>query len=97
MLKKILTVVLLACLVAALFCGCDEQKSITDQEAAFAVLEEMGISMEDTDSLHIHEGAYNGKDVFNVYITVGGHSYTYVVSAADGAILSVTEGAGHAH
>ena len=97
MLKKIVIAILLVSLVGALFCGCEEQKSITDQQAAFAVLEEMGITMEDTDSLHIHEGTYNGVAVFNVYITVDGHSYTYVVSAADATILNVTEGAGHTH
>ena len=35
--------------------------------------------------------------VFNVYVTVNNKSYTYVLHATTGEILSITEGSGHSH
>lgn len=96
MIKKFASMVLLVCLLAGILCGCTDHY-ITDQQAAQVAFDHLGITMEDADSLHIHEGTYTNKDVFNVYITVDGHNYTYVIACDGGEILKVSEGAGHTH
>lgn len=96
MMKRIFVLALLAVLTAGMLCACTDHY-ITDQQAAEVVFADLGVTMEDASSLHIHEGTYSGKDVFNVYITVDGHSYTYVVACDGGEILKITEGAGHTH
>ncbi len=96
MTKRILALLLATILSVCLLCACTDHY-ITDQQAAEVVFEDLGVTMEDAESLHIHEGTYSNKDVFNVYITVDGHSYAYVIACDGGEILKVTEGVGHTH
>ena len=92
--KKTIALFLIVCLVGTLFCACGGKK-ITAQEAYAIVLEDLGPVGEKVTSNHIHEGTYEGKPCFNIFITVDGQDFTYVVSQT-GKILYKGLG-GHSH
>lgn len=79
MAKKLIAVLLLICLAGSMFVAC-KAKQITQQEAYQIVLEDLGILAENADTPHIHAGTYDGKDCYNIYITVEGYSLHYAVS-----------------
>lgn len=79
MAKKLIAMLLLICLVSSMFVAC-KAKPITQQEAYQIVLEDLGILAETADAPHIHTGTYDGKDCYNIYITVEGYSLHYAVS-----------------
>ena len=54
--------------------------TITSDEAFEIVLEDLGLTSEEADSPHIHEGNYEGQPCYNIYVTANGESLTYVVS-----------------
>lgn len=94
MAKKLIAMLLLICLVSSMFVACKAER-ITQQEAYQIVLEDLGILAENADTPHIHAGTYDGKNCYNIYITVEGYSLIYVISDT-GKIL--TKGPGeHSH
>lgn len=90
----ILALVCVICLVAVAFITCNKQ-TITSQEAFDIVLNDLGITAEQTGSPHIHEGTYENQPCYNIYVTANGKSLTYVVSTT-GEILHKGEGT-HSH
>ena len=70
-------------------------ETITSNEAFEIVLEDLGLTSQAADSPHIHEGTYEGRPCYNIYVTANGKSLTYVVSTK-GEILHKGEG-GHSH
>ena len=69
--------------------------SITSNEAFEIVLADLGLTSQEADSPHIHEGTYEGQSCYNIYVTANGESLTYVVSTT-GEILHKGEGE-HSH
>lgn len=96
MLRKVTAAAALLCLLAALLCGCTRQEPITQQAAVESVLEYLEVSVEEVGSFHLHEGSYDGKDCYNVYLTYNGHTHNYVVDKHTGEVLAVLDGA-HSH
>ena len=93
--KRLLAVLLIACMLCIGLCACQPGENITEDKAVEIVMEDLGILVNNVTETHIHEGTYNGQPCYNVYVTVGGVSMTYVVSMS-GTIL--TKGAGgHSH
>lgn len=94
MAKKWIAVLLLLCMVCGMLSGCKEK--ITAQEAVAVVLSDLGEGVTPDSNPHVHEGTYDGKNCFNVFITVEGMSLVYVVSDT-GKILTKGPGAAHSH
>ena len=98
MLKKSIAVFLLVAILGGMFVACDDQtKGITGDKAVEIALADLGISSNEVDSVHIHEGIHDKQVCYNVYITVDGESLTYVVNKLNGDILDIQEGAAHSH
>ena len=90
----ILLLVIVVCLVGVIAFTCGDKK-ISSEEALEIVLEDLGLTSQQVGSPHIHEGTYENKSCYNVYVTANGKSLTYVVST-EGEILHKGEGS-HSH
>ena len=98
MLKRSVAILLLVVMVGALLIACEPQKEpISQAEAVNIAMKSMGVEQSDNPSIHVHQGTQNNKEVFNVYVTVGSVSKTYVIAVHGGDILAVLDGAGHSH
>ena len=89
-----LVLVCVVCLVGVLVLTCGNEK-ITSDQAYEIVLEDLGLTEQDLETPHIHEGTYENQSCYNVYVEVNGESLTYVVSMK-GEILYKGEGS-HSH
>ncbi len=89
-----IVLVCIVCLVAVILLTCNNGV-ITSDEAFEVVLNDLGITEQDAGTPHIHEGTYENKPCYNVYVTVNGESLSYVVSTT-GEILHKGEGE-HSH
>ena len=92
--KKILAIILIACMMCITLCACSGEK-ITEDKAVEIVMEDLGILVNNVTETHIHEGTYENQDCYNIYVTANGKSLTYVVSTT-GEILYKGEGS-HSH
>lgn len=92
----ILAIVLVCviCLAAVILLTCNNGV-ISSDEALEIVLEDLGVTSQQVESPHIHEGTYENQSCYNIYVTVNGKSMTYVVSTT-GEILHKGEGS-HSH
>lgn len=98
MLKRTVAIFLLVILVGGLVTACGPEKEpISQAEAVNIAMKDMGIDNSDSPNIHVHEGTYKNQACFNVYITVGDVSKTYVISVNGGEIMGVMNGAGHSH
>ena len=98
MLKKSIALFLLVAIFGGIFVACDSKNDgITSDEAVSIALKDMGISEDDVESIHVHEGMHDGKLCYNVYITADGESLTYVINRVTGDIFTIQEGSGHTH
>jgi uncharacterized membrane protein YkoI len=96
--KRIFAIALMALLLLGILAGCKNDGPLTEEEAKQIVIEHSGASAREAANVHVHLGENkDGAVVFNVYVTVNNKSYTYVLHATTGEILSVTEGGGHSH
>ena len=77
MVKRVIALLLLVCIFGCLLGGC--KNKITAEEAVQIVLTELGATKPD-ESPHVHNSTYNGKDCFNVFVTVNGSALVYIVS-----------------
>ena len=92
--KKWIAILLLVGTLCGLLAGCGKEE-ITAEAAYQVVLEDLGVLANQATSPHIHEGTYENKPCYNIYVTVNGLSLQYVVSKT-GKILY--EGIGeHSH
>lgn len=99
MFKRGIAIFLLIVMVGCMFVACEEEKSdyINEDEAIAIALKDMGITEEQASAIHVHVGTYTEQPCFNVYITYGSNSKTYVISSLSGEILSIQNGSGHSH
>lgn len=86
--KKIIAFVLVLTLALGLLAGCGN-KVISQEQALKIVAKDLGVSVDDLSSAHIHiaSGSIPG---YSIYVTVDGHNYDYLV-AASGEIVSHSE------
>ena len=98
MLKRSVAILLLVVMVGALLIACEPQKEpISQAEAVAIAMADLGIDNSDNPTIHVHQGTQSNKEVFNVYVTVGNVSKTYVIAVNGGDILAILDGAGHSH
>ena len=93
MAKKIIAMLLLACLLCSMLAGC--KSKITAEEALQIVMDDLGDAAALASSTHVHNGTHDGKPCFNIYVTVDGLPMAYIVSET-GKILSKGPGS-HSH
>lgn len=93
--KRLFCILILVCLVCSLVCACETKKEITGDQALAIVLEELGDDYTSVSAPHIHTGTYEDQNCYNIYITVKGESWVYMVSVY-GEILYKGPG-GHSH
>ena len=86
---------LLVCMLCSMMIACGNNEPITEEEAFAIVLEDLKMSESDIPAPHIHTGTYENRECYNIYITLSGESFLYVVSI-DGDILSKGP-ANHSH
>ena len=98
MLKRIAAIVLLVMMMLGMMTACTETKEpISQAEAVAIVMADLGIDNSDNPTIHVHEGEYKNSPCFNVYVTVGNVSKTYVIAVNGGEIIGVMDGSGHSH
>ena len=93
--KRLFTLLILICMVLFTICSCESEKKITVDEAFTIMIEDLGENATGVSAPHIHEGTYEGKDCYNIYITANGESLVYVISTS-GEILYKGNGS-HSH
>ena len=93
--KRLFSIFVLLCLVCSLMCACDPKKEITANQAVSIVFQDLGNDVKNASDPHVHTGTYNNQDCYNVYISVNGEDWVYIISA-EGEILSKGPG-GHSH
>ena len=85
--RRLLAILLLACMLSSMMTACGKKEEITAEEAYSIVLEDLKVSADDIPEPHIHTGTYENRACYNIYITISGESFLYVVSTY-GDILS---------
>ncbi len=93
--KRLFSIFVLVCLVCGLMCACETETEITTEQAVSIMLEDLGDDAENIGDPHIHTGTYENKNCYNIYITIDGESWVYVIST-DGEILAKELGS-HSH
>ena len=93
--RRLLSVLLLVCMLSSILIACGKNEKITSEEAYSIVLEDLKLNASDIPEPHIHTGTYESIECYNIYITLSGESFLYVVSVY-GDILSKGP-ANHSH
>ena len=78
--KKWIAIALLACILCSLLAGCGKKEPITADQAYQVVLDHLGALADTAAEAHIHQGTYDDKPCFNIYVTVNGLPMQYIVS-----------------
>ena len=101
MMKRIVSLLLVAVLVLGLLSACGKNGPLTPEDAKAVALKDMGIKERNADSVDAHlSNGPDGVPCYVVYITVDGEHWEYVVDGISGEILSkeeADEGHSHAH
>ena len=92
--KKWIAIFLLVGILCGMLAGC--KKNITADEAYQIVLKDTGVLAENAEAPHIHEGTYEDKPCYNIFISANGQSLQYAVSTT-GKILYKGIGEAHSH
>ena len=90
--KRFIAIALLVLLMLSVFAGCGEKEKaegpISTQEAVQIAVADAGYAMTDVTNAHPHTGERDGQTIYEVHFECDGKSFTYVISAANGEILS---------
>ena len=100
--KKLVVLLLVACLLCTVLAACGKKEIITADEAYQIALDKLEKDYKITEELaatatrHIHETTVQGLPCFNIYITVGEASFQCVVTNT-GDVLHCAPGEAHTH
>ena len=87
--NRICAILLLVALILSAFTGCGGRSDVvTAEQAQKIALADAGLSADAVSDIHTHVTDQNGIPCFSVHITMGDTEYSYIISAADGQILS---------
>ena len=92
--KRLVCLLILLCLACNILCACASPE-ITDEQAVNIMLEDLGEDAKNTSNLHIHTSTFENEGCYNIYFTLNGESWVYIISV-DGEILAKGPG-GHSH
>ncbi len=94
MVKRIVSVLLILVIICSTLVACGGNKQITPAKAEKIALKDMG-AVASLSQVHTHPSETENGTFYNVYITYGNQSMTYLIDNA-GNIVTKTEGA-HSH
>ena len=85
---RFIAITLCALLVTGLLAGCgNSSKVLTQEEAQAVALKDAGISASQASDVHTHIVDQQGIPCYNIHITVGDVTYSYLIAANGGEIL----------
>ena len=94
--KNVIAIMLLVVFSLSLLAGCSQKiKVVTSDEAQKIALEQAGISADQAEDIHTHIVTEQGLTCYSIHITAGDNAYSFIISAADGAILSSSNEISH--
>lgn len=94
--KRILVCLILTALLLSLFTACGSKNDVlTAEQAQKIAVEHAGFDVNQAADVHTHIVTEDGIPCFSVHFSAGGKDFSYVISAADGEIISGGEGSGH--
>lgn len=94
--RRILVCLILSALVLSLFTACGSNNDVlTAEQAQKIAAEDAGFDVKQAEDIHTHIVTENGIPCFSVHFSAGGKDFSYIISAADGTIISGGEGSGH--
>lgn len=98
MIKRVISVLLVAMLLLGLLAGCGDDGKVTLDEAKQLVLKDLNIKQNDADSVDVHLTTVDGVACYVVYVSFDGQHWQYTVSGLNGEILDKTQNtSGHTH
>ena len=93
--KRVICLLVLAGIVCSFLCACASKENITAEQAVTVMLEDLGEDAAKAVNPHVHENTFNNEHVYNIYFTLDGESWVYVISV-EGEIMAKGPG-GHSH
>ena len=93
--KRVLSLLVLVTLLLGVFTACGNNDVLTPEQAQKIAVEDAGFTVKQATDIHTHIVTEEGVPCFSVHFSAGGKDFSYVISAADGTILSGGEGSGH--
>lgn len=94
--KRILSLLVLVALLLGVFTACGSKNDVlTPEQAQKIAVEDAGFTVKQATDVHTHIVTEEGVPCFSVHFSANGKDFSYVISAADGTILSGGEGSGH--
>ena len=94
--KQVILCLVLAALLLPILAGCGSgPDAITGEQAQKIAVEDAGFDVKQATNVHTHFVTEDGIPCFSVHFSAGGKDFSYVISAADGTVLSGGEGSGH--
>lgn len=95
MTKRIIALVLVACMALALLAACSSG-AIDTEKAKQIALKDMGITESQASEVHVHITEHEGVAGYSIYINYNGEQTEYIIHGKTGEILH--KGAGsHSH
>lgn len=88
--KRIIALLLVFILTAALLAACGPKKSsmLTVEEAQQIALKEFGHTESKVSEIHAHVTTYEGIPCYSIHITMNGSEYEYIIDALTGDVLN---------
>lgn len=96
--KRIIAILLLACMALALLAACGSNKAIDDKKAVEIALKDLGITEDQAESVDAHVGTRDEVAGYNVYITYNKEHFSYFINGKTGEIMHKgNEAHSHSH
>lgn len=96
--KRIIAILLLACMTLALLAACGFNKAIDDKKAVEIALKDLGITEDQAESIDAHVGTQDEVAGYNVYITYNKEHFSYFINGKTGEIMHKgNEAHSHSH
>lgn len=86
MTKRLFALLAVVCILCGMLCACQPKKEITSEEAVQIVMNDLGDKAENAGEPHVHSGTFENVACYDIYVTVDGLPFVYVIST-EGEIL----------
>ena len=90
--KRLFSLALAAILVVGLCTACGSNKVYTQEQAQKLALKDAGITADEATDIHAHLVTENGIPCYSIHIYTSETTYSYVIAAKGGEILSSDKG-----
>ena len=98
MLKRVISVLMIAVLALGLLAACGNDGPMSVEEAKSIALKDMGVKESKVDSVDVHVATIDGVACYIVYIAMDGEYMEYTINGLNGEILDKEETEeGHSH